>query len=204
MLKISASCNPIGLGLSGDRVANTPVVFALGLFRGLVVRVWRSDLWSHVSRITFDPRVNPERACKYFSSIRTIPAGAPSDSCNGQSPICFNGVWTVPINSTDSILHFGICKILPQTVISRVSYLIYDGDHQIRQGKIIFSRVRYLRGHEICFISIWLRPWLLTTLFWTQRSQVHSRLRSRSFSLMTMDYRLISYRITRFIWHQGN
>ena len=44
MLKISASCNPIGLGLSGDRVANTPVVFALGLFRGLVVRVCRSDL----------------------------------------------------------------------------------------------------------------------------------------------------------------
>ena len=67
ILKIAASCNPIGLGRSGDRVANTPVVFAFGLFLGLVVSVSRSDLSSHVSNITFDPRVSPDIACKYFS-----------------------------------------------------------------------------------------------------------------------------------------
>ena len=68
---ISTSWSPIGFGLSGDLVANTPLVLALGLFLGLVSRTVRSPLSNHVSNIILAPFSNPAIAWRLKAALRS-------------------------------------------------------------------------------------------------------------------------------------
>ena len=83
--KISATCRPIGLGRSGDRVAKTPVKLASGLFLGFVFNVLLSPLSSHVKIKILAPAFSPELASTYSELMIIEAAGAPSFSCKGQS-----------------------------------------------------------------------------------------------------------------------
>ena len=85
MSRIVVSCRPIGFGRSGDLVAKTPNVRALGLFRGLVDKTLLAPLSSHVNNMILDPAVNPSIACSYPFLMINAACGAPSLSCNGHS-----------------------------------------------------------------------------------------------------------------------
>lgn len=106
--KITASCIPIGFGLSGDLVAKTPVISAWGLFLGLVVKVSLLAWCNQVNNMTPDPAFKPETACRYSGSITNTACGAPSFSCNGQSFSSFNEERIWPMNFIDSILQVSI------------------------------------------------------------------------------------------------
>jgi len=89
---------PIGLGLSGERVEKTPVIAALALFRGRVVKMVLSALCNQVNNIISSPGLMFLTASRNSSKISIAASGAFSCSSNGQSSRRLSSECTLPIN----------------------------------------------------------------------------------------------------------
>ena len=81
--RTTTGCRPSGFGLSGDRVANTPVSRRRGSDRGCTCRTLRRARCSQVTMMSSSPtlsRCSPFRAHRRTSSHAS---GAPSEPCLG-------------------------------------------------------------------------------------------------------------------------
>jgi hypothetical protein len=84
-IKTLARCKPIGLGRSGERVANTPVRGFSTSPRGWTLRTERCASWSQVKIQMSCPDWIPWRQSINAGWISKRASGAPSDPCRGAS-----------------------------------------------------------------------------------------------------------------------
>ena len=81
--KILTRCRPIGLGLSGDRVPNTPVNGLFMSLPGCTFITVRRARCSHVSKITSSPTATRSKHFANRGAISNHASGAPKYPCRG-------------------------------------------------------------------------------------------------------------------------
>src|SRR5689334_19251150 len=93
----SILCSPIGLGRSGERVANTPSCGRDTSLRGWTRRMSRRARWNQVSTKISSPGSIPSIAGSMAGSKTIRASGAPSSPCFGAEAGSVSGDSTVPI-----------------------------------------------------------------------------------------------------------
>jgi hypothetical protein len=96
---ISTRCKPMGLGRSGERVANTPRRGTSGFPRGWTLRRSRLPLSSHVRTRISCPATRPSRASAKAGPISSRASGPPSWPCLGHSSRDVSEDRTTPMGS---------------------------------------------------------------------------------------------------------
>jgi hypothetical protein len=112
-------CNPIGLGRSGDRVANTPVKGWLLSERGCVFKMLRWLLCNHVSKIISSPAVMPCNPSATSGITSSHASGPPSEPCRGASARRFKTERIDPIELTRIFLRTGSTLVVDFTTANR-------------------------------------------------------------------------------------